>query len=79
MNTEPNNTPQSSISSNSQHPIVQDENHRDSLNRVVQVLALLQHLDLQAGLSSEADAGWFWVTKMLRDSIQHVSDSLAEN
>lgn len=60
------------------HPIVSETYHRDSLNRVVHVIELLEQLDLSDGMTPGARAGLYWIHSMLADTVKHVSDALAE-
>ncbi len=60
------------------HPIVSESLHRDTLNRVVHVIELLEELDLSHGMTPGARAGLFWIHSMLADTVKHVSDALAE-
>ena len=58
------------------HPIISATLHRDTLNRVVDVIKLLEQLDLSEGLTPSARAGLYWIHHMLADAIKHVSDGL---
>lgn len=58
------------------HPIISGTMHRDTLNRVVDVIKLLEQLDLSDGLTPSARAGLYWIHHMLADAIKHVSDGL---
>ena len=51
--------------------------YQDTLDRIAAVLHLLTELDLSEGLSSKAENGRYWVHLMLIDSINYVSDALA--
>jgi hypothetical protein len=60
------------------HPIVSETFHRDTLDRVAQVIALLEQLDLSDGLTPSARTGLYWIHAMLGDAVKHVSDALGE-
>lgn len=60
------------------HPIISVDLHRDTLDRVVHVVDLLQHLDLSEGLSPSAHAGLYWIHHMLADTVKHVSNQLRD-
>ncbi len=60
------------------HPIISETLHRDTLDRVAQVIALLEQLDLSDGLTPSARTGLYWVHAMLGDAVKHVSDALGE-
>ncbi len=60
------------------HPIVSETFHRDTLDRVAQVIALLEQLDLSDGLTPSARTGLYWIHAMLGDAVRHVSDALGE-
>ena len=51
--------------------------YQDTLDRVATVLQLLTELDLSGGLSPRAESGHYWVLLMLIDSVNYVSDALA--
>ena len=59
------------------HPIISASLHRDTLNRVADVLELLGQLDLSDGLTPSARAGLHWIHYMLVDATKHVSDGLS--
>lgn len=58
------------------HPIISDDSHRDTLDRVAHVIELLKVLDLSEGLTPSARAGLYWIHCMLTDTVKHVSDKL---
>ncbi len=60
------------------HPIVSETFHRDTLDRVAQVIALLEQMDLSDGLTPSARTGLYWIHSMLGDAVKHVSDALGE-
>ena len=60
------------------HPIISDTLHRDTLDRVVHIIELLQQLDLSEGLTPTARAGLYWIHGMLAESVKYVSDVLRE-
>ena len=62
----------------SEHPIISETSHRDTLDHVVHVIELLEQLDLSEGLTPGAHAGLYWIHRMLVDSVKHVSDGLRE-
>lgn len=59
------------------HPIISDCLHRDTLDRVADIIELLKLLDLQDGMSPRAHTGLYWVHSMLVDTVKHVSDGLS--
>lgn len=59
------------------HPIVIDCLHRDTLDRVADIIELLRLLDLQDGMSPRARAGLYWIHDMLIDTVKHISDDLS--
>ncbi len=59
-----------------EHPIISDTSHRDTLDRVVHVIELLEQVDLSEGLTPSARAGLYWIHHMLADTVRHVSDEL---
>lgn len=58
------------------HPIISDDCHRDTLDRVAHVIELLKVLGLSEGLTPSARAGLNWIHCMLADTVKHVSDGL---
>lgn len=50
--------------------------YRDTLDRVVAVLQLLNEMNLTEGLSSSAESGRYWIQLMLIDAVKCVSDGL---
>lgn len=60
------------------HPIISDTSHRDTLDRVADIIELLQQVNLSDGLTPNARAGLYWIHHMLADSIKHVSDELRQ-
>lgn len=58
------------------HPIISANLHRDTLDRVADVIELLEQLDLSDGLTPSARAGLHWIHHMLVDATKHVSDGL---
>ena len=60
------------------HPIISNDSHRDTLDRVAHVIELLKELNLSEGLSPSARAGLYWIHCMLADTVKHVSDGLKE-
>ncbi len=60
------------------HPIISETLHRDTLDRVAHVIALLEQLDLADGLTPSARTGLYWIHSMLGDAVKHVSDALGE-
>ncbi len=60
------------------HPIISETLHWDTLDRVAQVIALLEQLDLSDGLTPSARTGLYWIHAMLGDAVRHVSDALGE-
>lgn len=68
--------PRQSRTSRYGHPIISASLHRDTLDRVADVLELLEHLDLSDGLTPSARAGLHWIHHMLVDATKHVSDGL---
>jgi hypothetical protein len=71
--TKPPHQPKSDIYD---YPIISGTLHRDTLNRVADVIKLLEQLDLSDGLTPSARAGLYWIHHMLADAIKHVSDGL---
>ena len=63
-------------SNNPRHPIISDTLHRDTLDRVADIIELLEELDLSGGLTPNARAGLYWIHRMLADTIKHVSNAL---
>lgn len=61
------------------HPIISADQHRDTLDRVVHVIDLLQQLDLAEGLTPSARAGLYWIHHMLADTVKHVSNHLRDS
>ncbi len=61
-----------------EHPLISDSSHRDTLDRVVHVIELLEQLDLSEGLNPSARAGLYWIHHMLADTVKHVSDELRD-
>ena len=61
-----------------EHPIISDTLHRDTLDRVVHIIELLQQLDLSDGQTPAARAGLYWIHGMLAESVKYVSDVLKE-
>jgi len=70
---QPSHTPDTNIPD---HPIISDDLHRDTLDRVVHIIELLEQLDLSDGLTPSARAGLYLIHRMLADAIKHVSDGL---
>lgn len=62
-----------------EHPIISTTLHRDTLDRVADVIDLLQQLDLTEGLTPRARAGLYWINHMLVDAVKHVNDQLHES
>jgi hypothetical protein len=65
-----------------EHPIISDCSvksvaQRDTLDRVVSIIALLQELELSDGISVKAENGLYWILATLKTTIQHVSETLA--
>ena len=60
------------------HPIISDTLHRDTLDRVVHIIELLEQLDLSEGLTPTARTGLYWIHGMLAESVKYVSDALRE-
>lgn len=60
----------------SNHPIISDIMHRDTLDRVIHIIELLEQLDLSEGLTPGAQSGLYWVHRMIINSVKHVSDDL---
>ena len=58
------------------HPIISDDSHRDTLDRVAHLIELLKELDLSEGLTPSARAGLYWIHRMLADTVKHVSNGL---
>lgn len=50
--------------------------HRDTLDHVAQEMELLDQLDLSNGLTPGAEAGLYWIHRVIIDSVKHVSDNL---
>jgi hypothetical protein len=71
--TKPPQQPKSDIYD---YPIISGTLHRDTLNRVADVIKLLEQLDLSDGLTPSARAGLYWIHHLLADAIKHVSDGL---
>lgn len=69
-------SPRPTKSDDYDYSIINATLHRDTLNRVADVIKLLELLDLSDGLSPGARAGLHWIHQMLTDAIKHVSDSL---
>ena len=61
-----------------EHPIISADLHRDTLDRVVHVIDMLQQLDLSEGLTPSARAGLYWINHMLADTVKHVSNQLRD-
>ena len=61
-----------------EHPIISATLHRDTLDRVVHIIELLQQLDLSEGLTPASRAGLYWIHGMLAESVKYVSDALRE-
>jgi len=53
--------------------------YRDTLDRVAAVLQLMTEIDLSEELSAKAKSGHYWILLMLIDSVNHVSDALADD
>lgn len=70
------NAPRASGSRVPHHPIISDASHRDTLDRVVHLIELMEELDLSEGLSPGARAGLYWIHHMLADALKHVSEGL---
>jgi len=62
-----------------QHPIISETLHRDTLDRVADIIELLEQLDLAVGLTPRARSGLHWIHRMLIDTIKHVSDGLGKS
>lgn len=60
------------------YSIINGTLHRDTLNRVADVIKLLEQLDLSEGMNPSARAGLYWIHHMLADAIKHVSDGLRQ-
>lgn len=58
------------------YPIVNGTLQRDALNRVADVIELLEQLDLADGLTPNAHAGLYWIHNLLAGEIRRVSDDL---
>lgn len=58
------------------HPLIVPDSHRDTLDRVAHVLALLKEAEAPDGLSDAARTGLFWIHDMLGDAVRHVSNGL---
>jgi hypothetical protein len=71
-------SPQSQEVNIPEHPIISHTLHRDTLDRVVYMIELLQQLDLSEGLTPTARAGLYWMHGMLAESVKYVSDALRE-
>lgn len=68
--------PQAPDAAHPAHPLISDVLHRDTLERVVDIIELLESLDLSEGLTPEASAGLRWIHCMLADAIKHVGAGL---
>jgi len=66
--------PESRIISDSSAALL---SHRDTLNNVANVIALLQELNLSAGLPIHAENGLYLIQATLIDTVKYVSDSLS--
>ena len=58
------------------NPIISDSLHQDTLDRVADIIELLEELDLTDGLTPNARAGLYWIHIMLADAVKHVSHGL---
>lgn len=58
------------------HPIITPGNHPETLGRVADVLALLQHVEFSGELHPSARMGYFWINSMLVQSVRYVSEEL---
>jgi len=67
------NPPESRIITDSSATLL---SHRDTLNNVANVIALLQELNLSAGLPVHAENGLYLIQATLIDTVKYVSDSL---
>jgi len=76
MPREPQQSSSARTSDTPIHPIISEDSHRDTLDRVAHVIELLKELDLSEGLTPSARAGLYWIHRMLADTIKHVSDGL---
>lgn len=64
-----------------QHPIISDCTvksvaQRDTLDRVMSIIALLRELEFSDGISAKADTGLYWILTMLETSVRHISETL---
>ena len=59
------------------HPLISDCMHRDTLDRVADIIEMLNLLDVQEGMNPRARAGLYWIHGMLVDTVKHVSDGLS--
>lgn len=60
------------------HPIISRGQHRDTLDRVADIVELLQQLDLSEGLTPNARTGLYWIHHMVADTVKHISNQLGE-
>ena len=58
------------------HPFISESMHRDTLDRVADVIELLEQLDLSEPMTPSARNGLYWIHRMLADAVKHVSDGL---
>ena len=65
-----------SVAATPNHPIISDTMHRDTLDRVAQLVELLEQIDLSGGMTPAAQSGLYWVHRMIIDAVRHVSDDL---
>ncbi len=53
--------------------------YRDTLDRVAAVLQLMTEIGLSGEMSARAKSGHYWILLMLIDSVNYVSDALADD
>ena len=58
------------------HPFISETMHRDTLDRVADVIELLEQMDLSEAMTPSARNGLYWIHRMLTDAVKHVSDGL---
>jgi len=63
---------------NPRHPIISDTLHRDTLDRVADIIELLELLEISDGMTPNARTGLYWIYTMLADAVKHVSDGLGK-
>ena len=60
------------------HPIISQTLNRDTLDRVTDIIELLEQMNLQDGMTPKARTGLYWIHCMLVDAVKHVNDGLRD-